>query len=489
MKQYISYFLTKKVIAAGVILLISALFLTMPGCKDNIAPARYNDNDELPLMDYIDKREDLSIFRELIDYVKRRNLLKTAGAYTLFAPTNQAFGKLFQKLSAGGTAVTSIKDKSPEFWLNYFSYHLLDQKYNTNVFTQGPLPAPTAFNKKYLIADIRDSYASIKLNNFATISESNIEMSNGYINILDEVLSPPVESIFTQLQKSGKYNTMLGIFEETGLTRYLRDSIITLIVESDEVLQRNNFNKNTISDLVNWASYHIIPDSGYFLNQLTKQRFYPVYKRNALSFSVDSRGQYFMNETYKFDQSLQYGIDRICANGVYHTMDTVVAIEQAKAATIRFNLYPPGSSYGEQNVFTVPPASIVKNTGTRSYHQNNEFAIVAFDASQIGDYFWFTVPDVPVGKYKIRIIHRSGTRGKFITIYNDKVVKNNIDLSKADGTWAEYDYYIYNDCGVINVEENSDVKITFAITAFASGKVGSYCCDILMDIIELIPEN
>jgi uncharacterized surface protein with fasciclin (FAS1) repeats len=476
MKQYVNYIL-KAVL----------LLFVLQGCKREFSDARYNSNDELQIMDYIDGRKDLSTFRELIDYVKKRDLLKTAGAYTLFAPTNAAFDNLFARLSSSGEKVSSIRDKTPEFWLNYFGYHLLDKKINTNALEQGPLSAPTVLNDKYLIADIRESYSSIKLNNFATITETNIEMSNGYIDILSEVLSPPVETILTTLQMTGKYTIMLGIFEETGLTRYLKDSTVTLIIERDEVLLKNNFDKNAIADLDEWAAYHIIPDSGYFLNQLTKQRIYPVHDKEALSFSVNDRGQYFMNNKYKFDQSLEFGVDRICSNGVYHSIDTVVAIETALPATIRLNLYPPGSPYGQQNVFTVAPAKIVLNTGTQSYHQNKELKIAAFDAQQVGDYFYFTVPDVPVGKYTIRVMHRSGTRGKFLTIYNDVIVKNDIDLAKSTGTWPEFTYYIYNDCGVINVENRSDVKLTFALTAFATGKAGDYCCDVLMDIIELIP--
>lgn len=476
MKQYVNYIL-KAVL----------LLFVLQGCKREFSDARYNSNDELQIMDYIDGRKDLSTFRELIDYVKKRDLLKTAGAYTLFAPTNAAFDNLFARLSSSGEKVSSIKDKTPEFWLNYFGYHLLDKKINTNALEQGPLSAPTVLNDKYLIADIRESYSSIKLNNFATITETNIEMSNGYIDILSEVLSPPVETILTTLQKTGKYAIMLGIFEETGLTRYLKDSTVTLIIERDEVLLKNNFDKNAIADLGEWAAYHIIPDSGYFLNQLTKQRIYPVHDKEALSFSVNDRGQYFMNDKYKFDQSLEFGVDRICSNGVYHSIDTVVAIETALPATIRLNLYPPGSPYGQQNVFTVAPAKIVLNTGTQSYHQNKELKIAAFDAQQVGDYFYFTVPDVPVGRYTIRVMHRSGTRGKFLTIYNDVIVKNDIDLAKSTGAWPEFNYYIYNDCGVINVENRSDVKLTFALTAFATGKAGDYCCDVLMDIIELIP--
>jgi len=473
---------------SGFSLTVIFLILANLSCENHFSDARYDENDELQIMDYIDSHVELSVFRELIDYTGKRNLLKTAGTYTLFAPNNQAFANLFARLSVNGKTVSSISDETPEFWLNYFKYHLLDEKINTNSLEPGPLPVPTVLNNKYVIADIRDSYSSIKLNNMATILEYNIEMSNGYINITDEVLSPPVETIFNQLKQTGKYEIMLGLIEEVGLTGYLQDSTVTFLVERDEVLQRNNFDKTAIANLKEWVEYHIIPDSGYFLNQLIKNRIYSLYTKEALSFSVDEFGQYSMNGDFKFDQSLDYGIDRVCLNGIYHSVDTLLQIVEAAPATIRLNLYPPGSPYGEQNVFTVAPARIVLNTGTQSYHQNKEKKIMAFDAQQVGDYFFLTFPDVPAGQYTIRLIHRGATsRGTFLVIYNDEIIDDNVVLSKQDGTFEEWSYLKYNYCGEITVESRSDVELYFALTAFASGKNGSYCCDVLMDMMELIP--
>src|SRR5687768_14738624 len=143
MKQCINSFFLRIQKAYNLILIAALLLFLFQGCKPEFSGARFDDNDELQVMDYLDNREDLSIYRELIDYVNKRNLLKTAGTYTVFAPTNQAFVKLFTRLSSNGDKVSSIKDKSTEFWLNYFSYHLLDKKINTNTFEPGPISTPT----------------------------------------------------------------------------------------------------------------------------------------------------------------------------------------------------------------------------------------------------------------------------------------------------------------------------------------------------------
>lgn len=464
------------------------LIIVFAACEKHFSDARYDTDDELQIMDYIDNREDLSIFKELIEYVGQRSLLKTAGSYTLFAPTNTAFNELFESLTVADKKITSIKDAEPSFWLAYFQYHLMDVRINTNEFTHGPLPEPTLYQEKFMIADISESYAAIKLNNSAVIKEYNIYLNNGFLNVIDQVLSPPTQSIYAMLEKSGKYKTMLSIFDETALSTYLKDSTITLLIESDEALSKSGFNKDNIKNLKQWASYHVIPDSGYYLNLLTAQRFYPLYDKESLGFTVDDFGQYSVNNDLEFNQTSEYGIDKIASNGVFHSLDGLLEITQSIPTVIRLNLYPPKSPYGDQNVFTNAPARILLNTGTRSYHQNKEQKIAQFDATQVGDYFWLTVPDVPAGKYRIRMIHRAGgTRGKYLTIYNDEIIKDNIDFAKIDGAFEEYDYLGYNYCGEITVEERSDVKIDFAFLDFGSNKNPSYCCDLLLDIVELIP--
>lgn len=470
------------------LILLLLLILGFCSCKRELSGARYDSTDELQIMDYIEGREDLSIFKELIDYTKQRNLLKTAGSYTLFVPNNEAFEKLFQTLAQEGETINSIYDKEPEYWLSYLRYHLLMQKVNSNELEFGPLPAPTMFNNKYLIADISESYVSIRLNSAAKIIESNIELANGYVNVLDYVLMPPTKNIYETLQSSGRYNIMLSIFEEMGYLSYLKDSTITLLVETDEALLKSGFSKDAIENLEEWTQYHIIADSGYFLNNMAGKRYYSLYTKEATSFDVNLYGQYFANKNFPFSSNTALGINRVCNNGILHTLDTMLQIVEAPLATIRFNLYPPGSPYGAQNVFTNAPATITLNTGTQSYHQNKENKIVAFNAIQVGDYFWMTIPDVPAGKYRIRMIHRSGgTRGKYIVIYNNEIVHEGVNMAAQDGTFEEWSYLVYNNCGEINVDERSDVTLYFAFADFGSNKNPSYCCDLLMDIVELIP--
>src|SRR5690606_23574129 len=100
-------------------LLMLCLIVGTQGCDKEFSGARYDSTDQLQIMDYIDSREDLATYRQLVDYIGQRNLLKTAGTYTLFVPTNAAFQRLFAELNEAGQAITAIDDASPEFWTDY----------------------------------------------------------------------------------------------------------------------------------------------------------------------------------------------------------------------------------------------------------------------------------------------------------------------------------------------------------------------------------
>src|SRR3546814_17639870 len=93
----------------GLLLLLMLAGLT--GCENKLSNARFEETEDLQIMDYIDTREDLSVYRELVEYTGQRNLLKTAGTYTVFIPDNADFASLFARLSEGDSTVDAISDK------------------------------------------------------------------------------------------------------------------------------------------------------------------------------------------------------------------------------------------------------------------------------------------------------------------------------------------------------------------------------------------
>jgi len=464
------------------------------GCKEDFSGLRFDSNDKMQIYDYVRLREDLSIYKELLDYTGFNGQMSTAGTYTAFVPTNEAFAALFTELNAKGENISNIKDKTPEYWLDYLEYMTCGSKIKSTSMENGILDEPSLMGEKYyVVSDVRLSYNAIKLNSRATIREYDIEVANGYIDIIDKVLLPPTNSIYDMLQESGHFNTMLKVFEKTGFTPYLQDSTITLMVEPDVILQRDKFNPDNLSadELAHWAEYHIILGQKSFDSDLDGKSIYSVYPDESLTFKVDNNGKMWLNNDYPFSETVGQGINNVAANGIYHVLDTTAKIIPTIPGIRDHNLYG-GTQYNEdgtikyeQNVFCVAPAKVYEDTGTSSYHQGQKTPICGVDVFMIGDYFWTTIPDVVKGKWTVRMIYRQSNTADLMMIYKDEIISPELQMNSGASNWPTYTYLKYKDMGVIEVEEREDVKLTFQVIKL--NRKPTACCDVMIDIIELRP--
>ena len=144
-----------------------------------------------------------------------------------------------------------------------------------------------------------------------------------------------------------------------------------------------------------------------------------------------------------------------------------------------------GSIKYEQNVFCVPPAFIVENAETASFHQGKEYPICEFDAFMIGDYFWITIPDVVQGKWNVKMIYITGSRANLMMIYNDDIISNNLIMDTRDKAWSTWTTMSEKKMGEIEVTERGAVTLYFQVIGLKRSPSG--CCDMLMDMIELSP--
>lgn len=217
---------------------------------------------------------------------------------------------MFEELKAKGENITAIQDKPAEYWLNYLQYMTTGSKIKSSSMENGILDAPSLFGDDYyVVSDVRESYKAIKLNSRATIREYDIEVANGYIDVIDKVLLPPTTSIYDMLQESGNFTIMLDVFEKTGLASFVQDSVVTLLVEPDAVLQRDLFDPDALSfnELFDWAQYHIIWGERAFDVNLDGKSIYSLYPDESLTFKVDQNGKMWLNEIYPFSHHAQRG--------------------------------------------------------------------------------------------------------------------------------------------------------------------------------------
>lgn len=150
----------------------------------------------LPSKDIVDNAVNSADHTTLVAAVKAAGLvetLKSAGPFTVFAPTNAAFGKL-----PAGTVDTLVKPENKATLTKILTYHVVPGKYDFKALAaeikkgKGKAELATASGGKLSFAMNGDHNISVmdEKGNTASISTYDVYQSNGVINVIDTVLMP-----------------------------------------------------------------------------------------------------------------------------------------------------------------------------------------------------------------------------------------------------------------------------------------------------------
>lgn len=141
-------------------------------------------SDRLNIINTIEKDGKFSTFARLLKSSKAADLITGAGPFTVFAPTNDAFGKVPDAQMNSWQNQTDQTDLA-----KLLSYHIVPSKFfSSKLGTQG------------LAATLSGAEVTFSETNGLKVNESgvqarNIEATNGIIHALDTVLTPPTEAI------------------------------------------------------------------------------------------------------------------------------------------------------------------------------------------------------------------------------------------------------------------------------------------------------
>jgi uncharacterized surface protein with fasciclin (FAS1) repeats len=150
----------------------------------------------LPSKDIVDNAVNSADHTTLVAAVKAAGLvdtLKGKGPFTVFAPTNAAFGKL-----PAGTVETLVKPESKETLTKILTYHVVPGKYDFTALSNairknnGTAQLTTASGGKLMFAmnGMHNIQVRDEAGNTSNISTYDVYQSNGVINVIDAVMMP-----------------------------------------------------------------------------------------------------------------------------------------------------------------------------------------------------------------------------------------------------------------------------------------------------------
>lgn len=168
----------KKFLSIFAIALIAIFSLT--SCEEDEDPI--NDVLEEELTSIVAIASANSDFSTLVTALTTADLVTTLqgdGPFTVFAPTNEAFNKLDE-------GVLQLLLDNPSSLADILKYHVVSGKVMSTDLSDGNVES--LLSGKSINVSI--SGGTVSLNSSATVTNADVEASNGVIHIIDEVLIP-----------------------------------------------------------------------------------------------------------------------------------------------------------------------------------------------------------------------------------------------------------------------------------------------------------
>ena len=204
------------------------LCITCYSCDDPYKDTVFKVYDVQPAATYLQNRpDDFSEWVKVLKYGDLFNAVNRAeDAFTVLAPTNDAVLRFYEK-----KGVTSIEDLGYEYARTLVTYHVINDSIDREDFVKsGELPGRTLSGDALKVSFGNEGGdKSVYINKEAHVSELAIRTANGRIYVLDDVLSPAVETIYARLSDKGNYKIFCEALEKTAWSDSL--SVVNSVLE------------------------------------------------------------------------------------------------------------------------------------------------------------------------------------------------------------------------------------------------------------------
>jgi len=200
-------------------------------------------------------------FSTLVAALSKANLvdaLSGAGSFTVFAPTNAAFNELFMKLGVSG-----ISDLSAEALTPILLYHVLGEEKKAAMITAGYYSTLSPSQNSYLSLKI-DLMSGVMINKTASVTAADVDVKNGVIHVIDEVLLPP--SVVDLALANDSFSILVQAVLKAGLVETLSGTgPFTIFAPTNAAFEAlfaqlgvSGVNDLTAAQLIPILTYHVV---------------------------------------------------------------------------------------------------------------------------------------------------------------------------------------------------------------------------------------
>ncbi len=254
-------------------------------------------------------------FNTLVDALVAAGLDDTlsneTAAFTVFAPTDAAFGEL------DAAYLNDLVENDMENLSKILTYHVVSGTVMSDDLSDGM--RTETVQGKYIDITIEDDTVYI---NDAMVTTADIECSNGVIHVIDTVLIPKDNIVETAI--ANDFDTLVKAVVTAGLDSTLGDESaqFTVFAPTDAAFDElddaylTNLLENDTANLTNILTYHVL--SGIVLStDLSDNMTATTVEGSMITITIE-------NETVYIDEAMVTTADIECSNGVIHVINKVI---------------------------------------------------------------------------------------------------------------------------------------------------------------------
>lgn len=366
-------------------------------CDDPYEGTNYQIYNDKPISAYLSSNENFSEWVTILKYADLYNALNYANVkFTEFAPGNQAVKGFYAK-----KGVSSIEGLGKEYARSLVKYHTVLDTISKEEFINLDYTTNLLGDRLTIRIDSSQAGKAI-LNEEARVVEMALSTSNGVVYVLDDVMTPLVETVYDRVKQNNNYSILTKAIEETGWSdklKILADTVVTdgisqitkrqytLLAVSDATFAKDGITSyeglksklgagndvtTAANSLYQYVAYHILP-SGYTKKDLktfsgsdTSSIWSTEAENQVMMVTYDSLSaeKYYFNYLGKKACFVESNSDIRAKNGYVHEIDSYLPVWEPNQATVVWDLteYPEVRSIVGPELFqpAVPVSSETK---------------------------------------------------------------------------------------------------------------------------------
>lgn len=380
-------------------LMLLTLFVVAIFTNCSSEKIKQSTDETLNITEYLRANDQFSLFLEILDITGYDAFMNTYGTYTLFLPNNEAVNNYLTDIGASSLSeigLTNLQELA--------KLHILDQTILTTSFTDGKIATPS-LHGQFLITGAANTNtgSNITVNKEASVIDSNIEVGNGVIHVLDKVLRVADKTLAETIENDPSLSIFTEAIKATGWydklnqpVTYDQDSIpsfLSVVAQTNAVFNKagfSNFNElraryshlneptNPEDSLNLYVAYRILPGLNYLADLAVTPSMLTEAPLEVITIKLAADSLLINEET--FNGILEKGVeidrtpsDVTSSNGVVHQVKDNFFIKKRLPSPVYFD---PGDQPEFRQL-----SSVFRKPGNWVSLTNDELANVTWEGS------------------------------------------------------------------------------------------------------------